>query len=118
MSNKSRREIRILAKELLYKMHHPKAWKIRIWYNLYWCFALKAKCGYISLYPLDQSSKTLYSCLMSSEKDSSGGLSAWTDSKHFLNPNEAVRHTLDNARNYTNKLNEAIQSVNEISTII
>jgi len=82
------------AEELLASLD-GEGWKLDIWENLGWHYAVYN--GPLTVH----GSPGHWYCLLSRTEIRGGGALYWTDDAHFKNPNDAVRHQLDLVRKFT-----------------
>ena len=94
-----------------------KGWKIQVWHNLGWCFAIYN--GPVSIYPsMSQDGKVEYWAQISDEipEDGTraiGSPAFWTPSKtgYFYDPNAAVVDALMNAEYFVSDCQDVIDFV-------
>ena len=80
-------------------------WTLDVWDNCGWHFALRN--GPISVY----CNNSKYSALLAASGDPGVGETYWTDNEHFDDPNEAVEHQLQLARNHIAECQAAVDAV-------
>lgn len=89
MSKNTRAAAESAARRLLKKMK-TDGWKIRVWENCGWHYALHN--GPVNL---NESSPGSYFCLVGTRNDDAGGLAMWTDTEQYYeDPNECVAKAL------------------------
>lgn len=103
------------AESVRKRMHNPKQWKVRLWENLGWHWALD--CGQLTIHCgcyTPASNKLRFSCMLTTDKESVGsGEMFWTDDQFFDDPNDAVSHQITLAVDHLNKCVGAVNSVTD-----
>lgn len=107
---KTKREATAAGKKLLSRMK-TSGWKLRVWENMGWHYALE---NYGMSIHQDNPKETC-SVLFSLDPEGPGGSSIWCDKKQYKDPNKAVERQMELARNYANK---AVQRVHVMGAIL
>jgi hypothetical protein len=98
----------VKAAEACLKRMTTKGWKVRVHDNLGWFWCLEHESGLLTVsggqLPYGQNPKKGFHAMLSSTKDSGACDTAWYDTEHFDDPNEAVTHRLQLAASYIERI--------------
>lgn len=91
-------------------------WVTDIWKNTEWHFHLRNR--FLILFTVKdhprKGSPTRYCAMVSNREPAGGGLSVWTDSKYFKDPNRAVTYAVNNIRPYVANVVNVLETCDAI----
>lgn len=111
MSYNSKLEAETAANDCL-KLMKTKGWKICVHENLGWHWCLEHVGGHICLYQSSfAAAGSGYYTLMSDGETAHSGCLNWHSENHFNDPNKAVEHQLQIAREFAQKTTKWVDEV-------
>lgn len=96
------------GKALLARMH-GKGWKLRVWENAGWWYAVENGALSISPTGLEYEGRCRYSTLLG--RDGLSGEMFWTENKSYTDPNAAVRRQIKIARKFISEITAVVDKV-------
>lgn len=92
----------IKSGKALLKRMKTKGWKLRIWDNCGWHYAIAVNDGALSLYQDGR----IFTCMIANPGSTWAGSYDWHPSRKFTDPNKSVSNALKLAKAYSSRVSD------------